>query len=150
MNRAVRNLGLGLLLLTLPGCVTFTWQREHRFVRPPGGSLQQLEPGTTDLTGSLSLLGAPLFVWETPNGFAMAYGWYFQQDLGGSVSVPVSEAFNASLNLRDLDSRMRGVVLFFGPDGRLELVQRGLLVDLTASARRTRPAFDEDMDPERP
>jgi len=132
---------LCVLCLLLTSCVTATWQREHRFQRPPSGSIGSLKPETDQLSDCLERLGAPLFVYETPDGFAIAYGWFASQELGASVSVPVSEAANASFAVRGIDSRMKGLVLFFGPRTELLLVRRGPLRDLTMGAGRTRPTY---------
>ena len=135
---------LCVLCLLLTSCVTATWQREHRFQRPPSGSIGSLKPETDQLSDCLERLGAPLFVYETPEGFAVAYGWFKSRDLGGSVSVPISDAANASLRLRDIDDRMQGLVLFFGPQADLQLIKRGPLRDLTAGVERVRPMFVDD------
>lgn len=137
---------LAPLLLLCTSCITGSWQREHRYMRPPRGSISSLEPGVHDLAHCLDQLGAPLFVYETPGGFAVAYGWYKSRDLGGSVSVPLSEAANASFSMRGLDGRMQGLVLFFGPEAELLLLQRGPLRDLAVGAERVRPTFVDDGD----
>ena len=142
---SVRGIALlASVVLLCAGCVTGSWQNEHRFMRPPPGSIGSLEPRVHDLEQCLDRLGAPLFVYETPDGFALAYGWFESRDLGASVSVPVSEAANASFSMRDIDGRMKGLVLFFGPQTELLLIQRGPLRDLTAGAERVRPALMED------
>lgn len=134
----------GVLLLT--GCVSGAWRHDHRFVAPPQNALSLLEPGNHDLSQCLEELGAPLFVYETPAGFALAYGWFESAGLSGRVSVPVSESVNASFSMSDVDDNMRGLVLFFGPETELLLVQRGSLRDLTAGAMRVRPSLVDDED----
>ena len=48
----------------------------------------------------------------------------------------------ASLTWRQIDARMRGVVLFFDTDWTLRAVRKGYLRDLTARLRERRPSFE--------
>jgi len=138
-----------LAVLLGGGCLSVTWRREHRFQRPPRGSLAKLEPGTSDLADCLALLGAPLFVYETPDGFAIAYGGLATTDRGASATLPLSRSVDASFSMRDVDRRLRGAVLFFDEDYRLMIVRRGLLRRLPPGDRRERPRLvgDDGMRP---
>ena len=131
------------------GCVSLNWQRESR-----SGPLQReavarlaLEAGRTELGECLAAFGAPLWVWEHVEhgrpAAALAYGWFDENDLGFSVSVPLTEHFSASYDYDRIDQRMNGVVLFFDEHWRLLSWRTGLLHDLTEEARRP-PAFVED------
>ena len=94
--------------------------------------------GVLNAVGALLLfVAASLLV---PLGVALAYGWLTERQWGVNVSVPVVRELSASVNYADTDERMEGAVLFFGADGRLAGVRRGLLRALTRELRRVRPA----------
>ncbi len=139
----------GAVLLTalfLAGCVQLRWERESRFEPVVTEALQRLEPGQ-ELALCLELLGAPLWVWEQPTGehfgAVLAYGWYKSRDLGLRVSMPVTEYYSASFDYGDIDERMRGLVLFFDPEWKLQGWRTGLLRDLTREALGP-PAYIEE------
>ena len=131
---AVLALGLGA------GCVSVTWTRASRYEPPAAADLETLAPGESDLGSCLQSLGAPLWVWEAPQGrHALAWGWLEDEDLGARVSVPVVRFVSASFSFDRIDARMRGLVLFFDDDWSLVATRSGLLRDLTSESARRRP-----------
>ncbi len=108
----------------------------------------RLEAGRTQLTDCLADLGAPLWVWEHleggRDGAALAYGWFDEEDIGVSVSVPLGEHSSASFDYTTLDTRLHGLVLFFDERWVLTSFRTGLLSDLTNEARRPPTALEED------
>ena len=130
--------------LALAGCVSVEWRRETRFAPPRAAAIAALVPGETTVAEVLAALGAPFHVWEyKEDGVALAYGSSRQRDLGLTVSVPVFERTSARLDYDDVHERLRGVVLTFGPDWRLEQVREGYLRDLErAYGRRPAPVPD--------
>lgn len=125
------------------GCVDVGWNRTVRFEPPPPGATARLHDGAEGLQECLDLLGAPLWVWDTPTGegqgFALAYGWYEERGWSVAVSYPVADYVNASFDYDQADERMRGIVLFFDDDARLVSWRMGLLRDLTRERERRRP-----------
>ena len=117
------------------GCLSVTWRRDARFGEPPEGALASLRPGESDLGACLARLGAPLEVWEIPDGVALAYGWERERNLGVTLSVPIDRGLSASLNVAAERARLRGVVLFFDADDRLSLLRTGRLAELLPPRR---------------
>jgi hypothetical protein len=129
--------------LAQASCVNVFYRHETRFEPPQRGALAELAPDRSDLGDCLARLGAPLWVWEDRGaGAALAYGWLESGDWNVSVNLPVSNDASASLTWRQIDARMRGVVLFFDPDWTLRAVRKGYLRDLTARLRGRRPSFE--------
>lgn len=126
------------------GCLSVRWSAQERYVAiPEKTTTGYLEPGVTTLQACLDRFGAPLFVYEQPDGaFAIAYGWYDQRELGGQVSYPVIDFVSASIDYRDSDAKLFGFVLFFQPGGELERWRRGYLREILPTERR-RPATIE-------
>jgi hypothetical protein len=143
MRGARAIVGLPFLLA---GCLSVGWERESRYAPVPDGVIARLEEGRTELGECLATFGAPLWVWEHPaaggDGAALAYGWYVQRDLGFRVSVPVTEQYSGSFDYDQIDSRMRGLVLFFDHDWKLAYWRTGLMSDLVNVQRR--PASVEE------
>lgn len=141
---------LVLLCLLLTGCVRFNWERELRFEPPPPGTIETLRTGQTDLQQTLDKFGAPLSVWEYPSpngeGAVLAYGWYEFQDKGFRISTPevFGRGTSPSFSYARLDSRTRGLVLFYDKDWKLVSWRTGLLQDITAGLGKRRPAYIED------
>jgi len=142
--RLSRTHRLALLLALLHGgCVNVFYRHETRFEPPRRGALAELAPDRSDLDDCLTRLGAPLWVWEDRgSGAALAYGWLESGDWNVSVNLPVSNDASASLTWRQIDARMRGVVLFFDTEWTLRAVRKGYLRDLTARLRQRRPSFE--------
>ena len=138
MRDPARLLGV-LLAVSLAGCVSVDWTRAHRDDRIAWREVRALEPGVADLTRCLERLGAPLLVFEEPGGAALAWGWLEAEARGISVSVPISESVSASLDLRELDEQLEGIVLFFDGDWVLRFARRGKLVETI----RRRPSMTE-------
>lgn len=137
-----------LALVASPACVSGTWER-HLFDREPDAAVvASLRPGESDLHETLAKLGAPLYVWETFDGFALAYGGRAQREWGISVSLPLADRANARFDYDDLAARIEGCVLIFDASNRLRLAQSGLLKDLRNQLERRRPSL-VDAEPAR-
>jgi len=124
-------------------CIRLRWSQAQRFVPIPEEASERLVAGTDDLEACLSRFGAPLYVWERPNGhFAIAYGWAADETIGVRVSVPLQRAVSPSFDYNDIQDVLYGLVLFFGNDGTLQLARRGFLREIAPSDRL--PAYLED------
>ena len=141
------RLALGLVLLLASSCISLTYERERRYEKLPKGALAALAPGQTQLGECLERLGAPLWAWEDAFGgkssAALAWGWLDEADWTVTLSVPVSDQASLSFSWRDIDARMRGVVLFFDADWRLVGMREGMLRDLFATSGGRPPSFDD-------
>ncbi len=123
------------------GCLTFTWERQTRDVAHSKSATDELRPAEASLAQCLDRLGAPLYAWEYKgNGMALAWGWLEDESKGITLSVPVAEHASASFSYDRIDARMRGIVLLFDADLKLELARRGYLRDLAILYHRRRPA----------
>lgn len=139
------RLALFLVLVASPACVSGTWER-HLFDREPDAAVvASLRPGESDLEEALAKLGAPLYVWETFDGFALAYGGRAERQWGFSVSLPLADRTSARFDYDDLAARIEGCVLIFDASSKLRLAQNGLLKDLRAQVERRRPSLVEDV-----
>ena len=129
------------------GCVTFQYERQLVEVVPTEASVASFVPGQTVLSDVLAAMGAPLDVWEGPDGApVLAYGGLRSRGWNVNVSVPVTDYNSASFSYTDTLARTRGYMLLFGPDQRLEIVRYGLLADLRRTYARRRPAsIDEEQ-----
>ena len=134
MRRPSAWLGLALLSAGLSGCVSIDWRRTQRHQRVEREVLRELRPGRDDLASCLDRLGAPLFVFEEPEGVALAWGWYESDTWGLGVSIPVAKSASASVDVLDEDSRLKGVVLFFDRDWVLRFARRGKLAEVARRA----------------
>ncbi len=132
-------LALAAAALLLPSCVSFGWTRTHTDTAIAEADLERL-PDDAHLSDCLALLGAPLRVWELPDDdFAIAYGWFREQNLGGRVSVPITDFYGASFRYDDVGNRAHGLVLFFDEDERLRHWRFGFLRDLLTGALQEAP-----------
>ncbi len=130
--------------LFLSGCITFVWSRERRFEPLAMGALEGLEVGRTTLSECLLRLGAPLYVWEYKgDGAALAWGWSDEDEKRVAVSIPLQERFSASFSYDSEIAKLRGAVLLFDRDLKLEQVREGWLRDLERGIGRRRPAAAE-------
>lgn len=130
--------------LFLASCVQFNWRRESRYQPVDSSSFAELEKEGVDLSRCLELFGAPLWVREQEGGKGalLAYGWLENKDLGVAVSVPIYRGLSGSVDLDKIDSRMKGLVLFFDESWKLTSWRTGLLRDLTGE--EPRPSDVED------
>lgn len=130
--------------VTCSGCVSFGYRRATRESPPSKTALAGLHPGETSLADSLAQLGAPLYVWEYKgDGAALAWGWYRRGDLGFTISVPLARQLSARGSYESIDENLRGFVLLFDADLKLELMREGYLRDLQNDLRRKRPAAED-------
>lgn len=147
MQQVMRSFAVSLASVLAAGCLQASWVRESRFAPVPRAALDGFQAGRTDLGDCLSVLGAPLWVWEHAEqgrpGAALAYGWFDESNFGLRASVPVAERVSVSFDYGQIDQRMRGVVLFFDEAWRLSSWRTGLLRDLSREARRP-PVFVDD------
>jgi hypothetical protein len=128
---------LAPLALVLPGCLTVTWSAEAQLAEPPRAARSALQPGESDLGQALAALGAPLFVWEEPDGgAALAWGWLAREDVGLALSLPLSRDLAASFSYADVDRDLHGLVLSFDEGWRLVRSSEGFLGDLVPARRR--------------
>lgn len=134
-----RLLALAAALLA-GGCLQFQLERDNQLRPVREEHVARLVPGESTLGECLDALGAPLFVRERQTyGAELAYGWFKQWDWGLTVSMPVTDQFSASFNYDEVDAKLRGVVLLFDEDWKLEVVRTGFLRDLVA--REVTPAY---------
>ena len=143
MGRPAR-LTIAAAAFVLASCIQFNWRRESRHAPIDPSSFEELEEEGVDLTRCLQLFGAPLWVREQEGGKGamLAYGWLENKDLGLTVSVPLYRGYSGSVDLDKIDSRMRGLVLFFDESWNLRSWRVGLLRDLTREAQR--PSYVEE------
>lgn len=136
--------------LLLGSCVTFSFERDLRYVPLADGVLEGLHPGEARLDQCIERLGAPLYVWEYKgNGMALAYGWEKEKAWTVTVSVPVTNYYSASGAYTNNAAKLRGAVLLFDSDLKLETVRRGFLRTLRAEIENRRPApVDEEAEAE--
>lgn len=134
------------------GCVSFEYKRNLIERVPDDVVCAAFVPGETGLAEVLAGLGAPLDVWEGPDGApVLAYGGLRSAGWNVGVSVPISDYGSATYSYTDTLARTRGYVLIFGPDQRLEIVRYGLLADLRRSfVRRPAAAMEDEAAPEAP
>lgn len=137
------RLPLLLASLVMAGCVQLHYFRISHFEPTPDTALEQLEGTNAELQRCLDELGAPLLVAELPDGIAMAYGWQDRGSWGLDVSYSFERFLSVRFNYKQIEDSLRGVLLVFGKDLRLEAVRRGLLGDLTRQFRR-RPATPDE------
>lgn len=137
---------VALVLPVTGGCVRGDWTRTLRYEPVPDSARDALEPGT-GLQRCLDLLGAPLWVWERPagdgEGVALAYGWFRSDAWNVNASIRVTSFYSVSFDYNQLKEGLRGLVLFFDGEDRLESWQEGRLIDLVAEPPEVRPAFVE-------
>jgi hypothetical protein len=132
------------------GCVSIRWSGEARFEALHPEQIESLEPGRTELGECLEAFGSPLYVYEQPaGGFAIAYGWLDGRSTGASLSLPTTSPVDPSFQYDDRLADLRGVVLVFDRDCRLQIVEQGYLRELSPELRR-RPAYDDSWYPAPP
>ena len=145
---SARGPALALVALLAGGCVTVRWERQLGDEHISAAQVEAVRAGPADLTQAMDELGAPLFVWELPEGsFALAYGWLRDRGLGGTVTIPLSRAWSPSYTYADLDVNLYGLVLIFDYRARLLVVREGYLSEIVAELRQARPADVEDLGP---
>jgi hypothetical protein len=136
----VRALLALALAVSASSCLSLNWTRDTRSesIDPEWSAL---EPGAAQLDDALALLGAPLYVYEHEHsGAVLVWARRRADDKGFNVSVPVSDQ-GGSLDF-DYSRRtaaLRGVLMVFDAEWRLQLAREGLLHDLTAG-RGARPS----------
>ena len=128
----------------LQGCATrfqFSWI--HRNEPIPRTTTAALGETHADLQTCLDQLGAPLRVWESPQGIVLTYGWldqfYWQFEVvlygtGSSIDGRTLFSYNSTNNGYD------GAVLVFDDALSLKYVRFGKLSDITRDLPR-RPAL---------
>jgi hypothetical protein len=122
-------------------CVTFSFDRDLRETPLTENALDGLEPSKTSLEQCLARLGAPLYVWEYQgDGVAIAYGWQKEKQWNVTLSVPIVHGYSASASYTNEAAKLRGAVLLFDRDFKLEVVRRGFLKSLREELRQRRPA----------
>ena len=138
---------LAAAALSCASCVTFSFDRDLRYVPLSDAAIDGLQPQKASLARCLETLGAPLYVWEyKEDGVALAYGWHKEKNWNVTVSVPITHGYSASASYTDDAAKLRGVVLLFDRDLELEIVRRGFLKSLREELQRRRPAPVDDDD----
>ena len=130
---------LAILFVLFTGCVQLEWGRKIK-EEPLDAALVAALPLGADLEVCLLRLGAPLRVWDTGGGVAMAYGAINSRNLGLKVSVTVYDYVTASFSLDDERLKWKGAVLWFDEDLKLVRRKTGLLAEI---APRRRPSVEE-------
>jgi hypothetical protein len=131
--------------LVLSGCVTFSFDRDLRNTPLADTALDGLEPSRTTLAQCLERFGAPIYVWEyRGDGLAIAYGWQKEKQWNVTASVPIFRGYSASASFTHDASKLRGAVLLFDSDLKLEVVRRGFLKSLREELAPRRPAPVDD------
>lgn len=143
--RGAQHFLLALCVLGLCSCVSARWSRELRDGELAAERIARLEVGRTELGESLALLGAPLYVWELPEGaFALAYAWGKARGLGATVRLPGARAVSPSYRYDQGDANLHCAVLLFDRDAVLEIVRTGYLREIAPELFRRRPADLEE------
>lgn len=140
-----RALSSVALLALTASCVSGRWTRTHRHEAIAPERIAAAEVGRSDLAQCLTLFGAPLYVWELPDGaFSLAYGWSQDRNLGGTVTIPLSRIFSPSYSYDDVGADLYGLVLLFDRGTTLRPLRKGYLRDIAPELLRRRPADVEE------
>ncbi len=122
-------------------CVSVVWERD-RWHRPlPQEAVDSLDGGDVHLATCLETLGAPLHVWQVADGYALSWAWYDAEEVSYRVEFPLTQAFNASVDISTIDRNTHGLMLLFDDLDRLVLVKEGFLQDLMAEGDSRSPAL---------
>ncbi len=130
------------------GCLSFTWERQRAFFEPPADAVATITTGSSTLQDCIERLGAPLLVEEYGEGMALYWGWTRDRNRGISVSIPLSESYNASVSYADADLARNGLLVVLDRDLVVELHRYGRLADLVDVVARRRPQLLEEADTE--
>jgi hypothetical protein len=124
-------------------CLNVDWTRNSRYHPVPEELEPELVVGESQLDDCLAQLGAPLWVLEHPikgrDGALLAWGWYLSNDIGVNLSYAFDRYVSSSVDYKQSDADMEGLVAIFDQDWRLVEVKRGLLRDLASEFTRARP-----------
>lgn len=141
---------LAVLAATTTGCVRFSYSWLSLYEPVEQARItelgQELAAGDVRLQQCLDELGAPVLVWETPRGMALAYGW---QDAGSwtlHVGYTWQFVLRAQFDYTSASSSLEGLVLWFDDDFRLVTLERGRLSDLVPERRQPSSSGAEDAE----
>jgi len=145
----LRRSALALLLVatavSTTGCIRFNYSWVSRFEPVPPEEIdaldERLAAGEVSLQACLDELGAPVLVWSTHDGFAIAYGWQNQGAWRIHVGYTWQFIFRAHFDYSSGSDALEGVVLWFDDRYRLEAVERGRLSDFV---QRVQPPVVQD------
>lgn len=140
---ARRTLSVLALALSCSACISFRFQRVTINSPLADEALDGLHAGSSTLSDCLETLGAPVFAWEQPEGFALAWGWTNDKSRGVTLSVPLDQGQSVSASYDDVARRLNGVVLFFDEALHLVALRRGFLDELRKEQRARPPAPPE-------
>ena len=130
-----------LVAATTTGCLQVQWTRSTLHQPVAEEAVDRYAIGEAVMGDALAGLGAPLYVWELPQGAAaLAWGWYGSRDLGVQVSVPTKSYVDPSFRFSQVDNRLRGYVMVFDADDELVYLRKGYLADIADDLRR-KPVF---------
>ena len=133
---------LGLLSLSLAGCVKGEYAQ--RTINEPIDlqRLRQLEVGKDDLGSCLAVLGAPLDVREygvaADGTSGMALVWFWRRNVGWGLQMSAAITRDASVSFEfDWEGTyLPGCVLWFDQDLKLTNYREGKVGELLAKRRR--------------
>lgn len=128
----------------LSSCVGIAWTRAKVNAPIAEERVAALAPGRASLSECLGALGAPLDVWELPQGgCALAWGWSEQRVLGAHASIDIARGASASYQYEANREQLQGFVLFFDRADVLSAARRGCLDELVPKRKRPAPPEDE-------
>jgi len=135
------RVGLFAATLFLASCVSVVWERDRWHRPPPRAAVDSLDGDDVHLAACLEALGAPLHVWQVADGYALSWAWYDAEEVSYRVEFPLTQAFNASVDISTIDRNTQGLMLLFDDLDRLVLVKEGFLQDLMAEGDSRSPAL---------
>jgi len=142
MSASLRLLLLASVLVA-PGCVELGYERVTALTPVSDDAAGQLVAGESTLEDCLASFGAPTQVVELPAGSALAWTWLETRGWRVSVSVPLSERVNGSINFSDEDQRVQAVLCEFDQSWTMIELRHGLMSELTRDLERRRPRLIE-------
>ena len=134
----LRLMALAALAASASSCLQLEYTRVVNLLEPARQGVDTLEVGTTSLSDCLARLGAPLGVYELPDGAALSYGWLRSKTWQAELIFPVADS-RGRITFTDIDDQIRGVLLFFDAQWTLKEIRRGRLRELTSRIGRRRP-----------
>ncbi len=131
---------VGLALLGCTGCLSGEYDQFRTYQPPQAAAVEALVIGQTSVGDAVTGLGAPVFVIETGEGLALAYGWQNAKRWNVTLSAPIQDV-DANFSFTSRDAQTPGLVLFFDANWQLIRMERGHLGSLLA--RQARPQVVE-------
>jgi hypothetical protein len=140
LGRSLRVLCALAIVATAAGCVRFNYSWLSLYEPVEQARIDELGTelavGAVPLQQCLDELGAPVLVWETPRGLALAYGWKDEGSWTFHIGYVWQFVFRAQFDYTSASSDLEGLVLWFDDDLRLVTIERGRLSDLVPTERQ--------------